>query len=143
LAKLTPQEYAEKWGRRLKGSTEDIRKGVERVTVAPSSLAIAQKEKMKQKLLASIEDGTWERMLAGYSLEDWKRDMKNTGISRISGGVDKANGKMVKFGNWLMPRIAEEQAKLENMPSTTLEDNVNRMTTFVRGMASKKYKKGE
>ncbi len=33
--RLTPEEIAEKQARRLKGSLEDIRRGIDRVTVSP------------------------------------------------------------------------------------------------------------
>jgi len=39
MPKLTPAEYAEKHARRLKASTEDIRKGVAKVTEAPTAKA--------------------------------------------------------------------------------------------------------
>jgi len=138
---MTPEEFVEKWGRRLRGATVDIRKGVDRVTTAPSEEAIAAKEKLKARLIEAIDKGVWEKMLREYSLEDWKKDMKETGISRISSGVDKAEDKMRKFGEWLLRTVAEGQAKVERMPNVTLDDSVRRAETFIRHMAENRYKK--
>ena len=141
MVKMTDAEFVEKWGRRLKGSTEDMRKGADRVTTAPSTQAIAKKDKMKARLNEAIDNGTWQKQLQGYGLEDWKRDFKDVGVARISSGVDKAQPKMEKFAAYLIPAVTEGQSKVEKMPDLTLDDNINRMTTFVRHMSTKKYKK--
>jgi len=141
LAKVTPSEFADKWGRRLKASTEDMRRGAQKVTEAPSVKAIAAKEKMKQKLIASIEDGTWERQLGLVTLDDWRKAFVETGIGRVSSGVDKAGAKMNRFGAWLIPTVEAGQNKISGMPDITLDDSINRMVTFTRHMAANKYKK--
>ena len=35
MAKVTPQEFAEKWARRTQGATQDYIRGIDRVTEAP------------------------------------------------------------------------------------------------------------
>ena len=136
----TSQEVTDKWKKRLKGSTEEIRKGVDRVTTAPSSEAIKKQEKMLAKLIEAIESGRWKKGLEKYSLEDWKRDMKEKGITRISQGVDSADAKMTEFYDWLLPRVEDGKRKIDAMPDVSLEDNIARMTTYIRHMADKKYK---
>ena len=39
MSRLTPDEAAVKQANRLKGATEEIRKGIERVTVSPTAKA--------------------------------------------------------------------------------------------------------
>ena len=41
MAKLTPTEVTEKHARRLKGSIEDMRAGIARVTASPTAAAAA------------------------------------------------------------------------------------------------------
>jgi len=41
MAKVTPDEFVEKHARRLKGAVEDMRRGVEKVTSAPTAAAAA------------------------------------------------------------------------------------------------------
>lgn len=136
----TSAEATEKWQRNMRASTEDIRKGIDRVEVAPTKLAADQIDKMRIKLMEAFESGRVEAGLRGVSLEDWKTAFKDVGVGRIAAGVDKAEGKMKDFFDFLLPHVAAGQAKIKAMPSTTLEDNIQRMTTFTRHMASKKYK---
>ncbi len=132
MVKVSPSEYAEKWGRKLKGSTEDIRRGVERVTEAPGVKAAQKVEKMKANLLKSIEDGTWARRVASVDLGEWKDKTLKKGIGRISQGVDEAGGKMQDFASEFFPHLEEGQRKVDAMPDITLEDNINRASEMMR-----------
>jgi len=139
MARLTAQEFQEKHARRLKGATEDIRRGIQRVSVSPTSQAAAKQEKMKSKLIARIDDGTWAKRLKAVSLEDWKKKADEVGVNRISAGIDAASQKVQDFAAQLLPAVDAAQAKIKGMPDVTLEDSISRMTTFTREMS--KFKK--
>lgn len=141
MAKVTPQEYAEKWSRRLKGSTEDIRRGIDKVTEAPGVRAAKAKDRMLAKLVEAINDGTWESQVSKVSLEDWKAKAKDKGIARIAQGVDAASSEQVSMAEKLLPIVDAAAAKAKAMPKVSLEDSINRMTTFVREMAKNKLRK--
>jgi len=141
MVKVSPSEYAEKWGRKLKGSTEDIRRGVERVTEAPGVKAAAKVEKMKANLLKSIEDGTWARRVASVDVGEWKDKTLKKGIGRISQGVDEAGSKMQDFASEFFPHLEEGQRKVDAMPDITLEDNINRASEMMRHNAKFKRSK--
>ncbi len=134
------REVVDKWKRNLRGSTADIEAGVNRVTESPTKLAADNIDKMRTKLLEAFDNGRVEAGLRGVSLEDWKEAFIKVGIGRISAGVEKADGKMMDFMGFLIPHVEAGKSKIKGMPSTTLEDNINRMVTFTRHMASKKYK---
>jgi len=136
MAKLTPEEFAEKHARRLKGSVEDIRTGVQRVTTAPGQLAAKKADKMIANLTKRVQDGTWAKRVGGVSLEDWKSKMIDKGLGRIATGIDSAHGKVVDFAGQLLPAVDAAQAKVKGLPDLTLEDSINRMKTFVREMAN-------
>lgn len=140
MAKLTPEEFREKHARRLKGSIADMEKGVDRVTEAPTMKAAAKKEKMRQKLTEAIDNGKWEAGLKRVSLDEWKDKMKTKGLNRIAAGIDAAAEKVEAFASELLPYQERLKVELEKMPDVTLEDNINRMTTFIRGMAKFKRK---
>jgi len=140
-SKLTPQEFQEKHARRLTASVEDIRRGIDRVTVNPCELAAQKKDKMLANLTAAVTDGRWERGLKRVSLDDWKTKTRDVGVGRIAAGIQAASAKVVAFAEELLPHIDAGQAKLKSMPDITLEDNIARMSTFVRHMASMKRTK--
>ena len=135
MAKLTPEQFAEKHARRLKGSMADIKRGVEGVTNSPMEKAAAKKDKMQARMNEALDSGKWERGLKSVSLEDWKNQLVTKGIPRISAGIDAAHDKVVNFASKLLPYIDEGRAKVKSMPDLTLEDNLNRMTEFVRHMS--------
>jgi len=134
-------EIAEKWGRNLKGSATDIRKGVERVTEAPGVKAAAKVQKMREKLLASLDDGTWATNVSAVPLGEWKSKMINKGIPRLNAGVDAANGKVIEFHSQLSDHQARINSELESMPDVTLDDSINRMVTQVSRMSEFKFRK--
>ena len=135
MARVTPEEFQEKHARRLKGATEDIRRGVERVTEAPTLKAAAKKDKMKANLNAALDSGKWERGLKRVTLDEWKGKTIDKGIGRISAGIDAAAPKVVAFAQELLPHIDAQKQAIAKLPDVTLEDNINRMTSFIRGMA--------
>ncbi len=136
MAKLTPQEFQEKHARRLKGATEDMRRGIDRVTENPCDKAAAKQDKMLANLTAAVSSGKWAAGLKRVSLEDWKTKARDVGVNRVAAGIDAAQAKVVAFAEQLLPHIDREKAKLANMPDITLDDNINRMTSFIRGMSN-------
>ena len=134
MARLTPEEAATKQATRLKAATEDVRRGIDRVTTAPTQLAAAKQDKMKVNLNAAIDSGRWKKGLQAVSLEDWKTQARDVGVNRIAAGIDAAHAKQVGFYGKLLPAVDAAKAKIASMPDTSLEDNINRMTTYIREM---------
>lgn len=134
MAKLSPTQIREKHARRLKGAVEDMRIGVQNVTVAPTIKAAAAIPKMRAKLLESIDSGKVERGLKRVSLGDWQTAMIDKGIPRVAAGVDGAALKIEAFYGELMPHIDKLQAEVKKLPHVTFEDGIQRMTAFARGM---------
>lgn len=134
MAKVTPEEFAEKWARRLRGATEDIRRGIERVDTAPGELAAAQQEAMLQNFIESVNSGLWASRVRSVSLQDWKKAAIDKGLARIPAGVEAAQPKMARIAAELLPAVDAAAAKARAMPKVTLEDSIARMTMFVREM---------
>ncbi len=141
MARLTAKEVQEKHGRRLKGAIEDMRSGIERVTVSPTAQAAAKQEKMKARINAAIDSGKWAAGLRAVSLEEWKDKITTKGLPRVAAGIDAAAGKVEKFYGQLLPHIDKVKVDVQKLPDLTLEDSINRMSTFVRGMARFSFKK--
>jgi hypothetical protein len=132
---ITPEEFAEKHARRLKGAVEDIRAGVERVTVAPTMLAAAKQDKMIARLQESVSSGKWAARLKAVTLDEWKSKTLEKGLGRIAAGIDAAHDKQVRFATALLGYEGNLLTTLDKMPDLTLEDSVSRATAWIRGMA--------
>ena len=138
MAKLTATEFQEKHARRLKAAVEDVRKGIDRVTESPTDKAAAKADKMLTNLTSAVQSGKWAAGLKRVSLEDWKRKARDVGVNRIAAGIDAAKDKTIAFAEVLLPHIDRGKDKIKGMPDVTLDDNINRMTTFVRHMSELK-----
>jgi len=136
MARLTAVEFQDKHARRLKASVEDIRRGIDRVTESPTEKAAAKQDKFLTNLQAAVAAGKWSAGLKRVSVDEWKKKARDVGVNRIATGIDAAKDKVVEFASQLLPFIDRQQAAIANMPDLTLDDNINRMTTFIRGMAN-------
>jgi hypothetical protein len=141
MAKLSASEYAAKWSRRLKGATEDVRAGINRVTVAPGEQAAKAQDLMKTKLNASIDDGTWAAQTRAVSLAEWQDKAANKGVNRIAAGVDSASQSQVSMAEKLLPAVDRAAAKANALPKGSIEDSVNRAATFIREMGANKLRR--
>ncbi|KKN36648.1 hypothetical protein LCGC14_0771710 [marine sediment metagenome] len=135
MAKMTAEEFQEKHARRLKAATADMEKGVRGVTVAPTLKAAQAMTKLRTNLLKAIDSGKMERRLKAVTLQEWQQKMIDKGIGRVASGIDGAKEKTIAFAAQLLPAIDKAKAQIERLPSVTLDDNINRMVTFVREMS--------
>jgi hypothetical protein len=132
---------AQKWGNNTKAATGYMAEGVDRVTEAPGKKAAAKADKMRQNINKSLDNGTWQERVASVPLEDWKNSMKTKGVSRVSEGVDGANGKVEAFATQLIAHENAGLAKIEGMPDLTLQDSKNRVITWMDHMSKFKFKR--
>ena len=135
MSRITPQEFQEKHARRLKGSLQDMKLGIEKVTESPCKKAAGKADKMLARLTESVQNGTWANRLGKVTVEDWRRKMIDKGLPRVSGGIDAASAKVVDFAAQLLPAVDAAKSKVASMPDLTLEDNISRMTEYIREMA--------
>lgn len=134
MAKVTPQEYAEKWQRRLGQSGEDIRRGVTKTTVAPGAAAAAAQDRMLSGVTESVTSGRWARKVSAVPLADWQRATTEKGIPRIASGAQAAVPKMQRVAQTLLPAVDAAAAKANAMPKGTIEDSIARAGSFMRDM---------
>jgi len=133
--RVTPDEFVEKHARRTKGALEDLRRGVEAVTEAPGAKAAASADKMRARLVESIDSGKWQRRVGAVTLDDWKTAMLSKGVARVPAGIDAAAGKTKKFATQLLAHETTLKDSVDKMPDLTLEDSIARATAWIRGMS--------
>lgn len=140
MARVTAQEYQEKQARRLKASTEDIRKGIMRVQKAPGIAAAEAQEALITAFTEAVRSGKWAKKVAGVSLEEWQRKFMTKGVDRIAAGIDAAKDKTIASAEKLLANVDAAAAKVKAMPKGTIDDSINRMTTFAREMHDRSKK---
>lgn len=130
MARTDPNAAAAKWQSRLSAATNDIKSGVEGVTVSPGVAAARQADVWIARVTASKEK--WRRNVGAVSLADWQSKMINVGIPRISQGASANQPKMANFLAAFLPHVAQGVAAVRQMPNATLEDRINRATAMIR-----------
>lgn len=135
MAKMTGQQMAAKWRQNLSASTTFIQQGVQAVQDSPTEKAAASGEKMLRGITAAVQSGKWGRRLREVSLAQWKERTIQVGIPRIAQGAAASEGKFATFATRLLAFQDRLVQQVDAMPDLTLEDNINRMVTFVRGMS--------
>ncbi len=135
MAKLTPQEFADKWARRTSAATTDYVNGVNRVDKSPTEAAASKQTKMVNNLTAAVQSGKWASRLRAVSLDQWKTAAVQKGQARIATGVQAAQADMATFADQLLTYETSLQSKVAAMPDLTLADSVNRVTTWITEMA--------
>lgn|SRR5574341_426910 len=141
MAKLNPQQAAEKQASRLKQSTQEIANQVAKVTTAPGIQAAKKADKMRTNINAAIDSGRWGRRVSAVTLSEWQEAMTKKGIPRIAQGIDAARPKVEAFFTAFLPHVDKVSAEVAAMPDVTLEDNINRMIHAVRRNAEFKLGK--
>lgn len=132
---MSPQQIAEKWSRNTTGATQSMRDGVNAVTANPMEKAAQAQDAYLAGVQRAVQTGKWQAGLRSVTLAQWKDDMINKGIPRISAGVAAAKEKYTRFMTELMAHIGTIRAELEGMPRGDLETNLNRMMFNARRMA--------
>jgi len=140
MAKKDPTKIKEKWKRKMRAATEDMREGVEALTESPAKKAIEQKELLKKKLIEAIDSGIWEKQLGKVTLDEWKKAYIEAGIPRISSGVEKADKKMEDFFSWLVDAVEAAKGEIKTKKDGTIESSIARASEFIRAMHKRKYK---
>ena len=139
--RLTASEFREKHARRTKAAVEDMKKGVARVTEAPGAAAAKKEDKMRTRLMESIDSGKWRRNVAAVSLDEWQKKMIEKGAPRVAAGIDAAAGKVEHFADQLISHQNSLLGKVDAMPDLTIEDSIARASEWIRGMADFEPKK--
>lgn len=119
------------WAQRLAGSGDKIKAGVEGTRVSPGSAAAAQADVWAANTAAAKDK--FRKNTAAVSLGEWQDAMVTKGLPRIAQGATAAQAKMESFMGKLLPYQAAAKGRIPARGN--LEQNISRMTAWVREMA--------
>jgi len=132
MPKLTPNDAADKQIRNLKAAIPQMTAAINAVTESPMEKAAGQQEKMKLKLIESIDNGKWAAGLRRVSLTEWKDKFIKKGLPNIGRGADLAKPKLVKFYQEFFPFLETVQSEISGMADLTIEDSIARASHNIR-----------
>jgi hypothetical protein len=131
MALPTPDQAAAAWAQRLAGSTDRIRQGVQSVNVAPGQAAARQRTVWAQRVQESQDSGPAESRACRSGLA--------AGDHREGGPADRGRcpGGPAQNAGLHDPASCRTSRTRSNAPAAGgLEQNIDRMTRFVRGMST-------
>lgn len=132
---ITPEQFAEKWNRRIKAAVPDIQAGVQATSTSPGEAAASKQDKLLQNFMEAVNSGVWAARVRSVPLEEWKRQTLQKGVPRIASGADGAVDKQRQFASQLLPYLERVVNEVQRMPDLTLEDSINRAVHVIREMA--------
>ena len=130
MARVTPQQAAEKWAQRTASATTDWERGIDNVTQSPGQAAAAAQDKWAAGVAAA--KGKFAANSAAVPLADWKSRSKAKS-SRYSQGTEAAKPKMASFMQEFLPFQQGITDNVRSMPSITPEQREQRMLAQMRG----------
>lgn len=132
--RATPADATAKWVQNIGQATQRIQTGVQSVTRSPGAAAAAQRGKWLARIQQSADK--WASRVGAVSLQEWQQAMISVGIPRIAQGAQAKQHKMENFMTEFLPYLAQGVARIDAMPSTTLEDSINRAAAMIRHNAN-------
>lgn len=128
------EEVAANWQRGLANSVDKIKAGAQRVTKAPGQSAAEAKARWIASLSDSAVQDKWEAAVRSVSLAQWQDAIINKGANRVAQGASAAQEKFASSMVPLLRYIDQGVQQVNQMPSTTFEDRINRSNAFMRWM---------
>lgn len=133
MARLTPQEAADKWAQRTAAATADVARGIDRVTTAPGQKAAQASGKWLAKV--SQAEQKFADRSRSVPLQDWQAAAK-LGTQRIAAGVQAKKGKMEAFQSEFSQHLDRGKAAIDSMDTSTLEGAIAKATAQMRHNAT-------
>lgn len=134
MARLTPEEYADKLISRASAASADYQRGVMRVNRSPGEQAAAAQPKMLANVTEAVNSGRWAARVRSVSLSDWQQRTSEVGAARYSQGIAAARPKIVARAGQLLAAVDAAAAKARSMPSQTKEQRIQRSVAFQTAM---------
>lgn len=137
---LTPQQIADKQINRLAGARDDIIRGIEGVTEAPTARAAEQLDKAKANYIKAIDSGKTGAALRRVTLSEWQ-DKTKAKVDRVAEGAAASRSTIEEFHGQRAEHQAKIDAKLKTMPKRNLADSQARMIEQMKQMAAFSFTK--
>lgn len=129
-----PQAATAKWLSNLSNATAAMTAGANRVTVSPGVAAAAAADKWLAKVTAA--QAKFKARVGAVTLQQWQQAYTTYGVQRVASGAQAKQGKMLAFQQDWQAFLSANMAKIDRMPTTTLQDGINKAVAQIQLNAS-------
>lgn len=140
MKNVSPATAAANWSTGMAGAGTKMTAGVNAVTEAPSTAAIAAIPRMVQGIQAAAASGKIEAGLRRVTLQQWQQAMIQKGVARVSAGATAAKPKMQNFFTQFLPYLQQGVQQLP--PRGDINQNIQRAVSMMQHNAGFVYTPG-
>lgn len=132
------QAATSKWVANLSNSTAAMTAGANRVTVSPGAQAAAAADKWLSKVTAA--KAKFIARAGAVTVDQWRTAYTTYGVQRVASGAQAKQGKMLSFQTDWLNYLQANMGKIDRMPTTTLQDGINKAVAQIQLNAN--FKRG-
>ena len=122
---------ASSWQQGFGGSSAKYQSGVQNVKTAPGTMAAAASAKWQANVSSAAAKSRFETGSSAVTLQAWQQAATTRGVQNLSAGATKGLPKYTAFAQKFYPVLSQNMATVAAMPSTTLQDNIQRAVTMM------------
>lgn len=122
--KSTSAQATAKWLTNLSNATSRMQAGAMAVQTAPGAKAAAAADKWLQKVTAA--QAKFKANVGAVTLQSWQNSYVTVGIPRVAQGAQAKQAKVTAFMDQFLPYLQAGSAAIDKMPTTTLQDGINK-----------------
>lgn len=124
---------ASRWVQSAGSAQQRYTEGVQATQKDPTQLAINAQAKLVQNFNAAVSSGRYARGLQAVGQAGWK-SATVAKASNYSTGIQASQDKYLAAIGPVLQFEAQLQQQISAMPSTTLQDSINRMAAWATGL---------
>lgn len=119
---LNASDVANKWAQGMSGAGQAYTQGTAAVQESPGVSALRNAQNYLNGVQRSYSDGTYQKGLQSFTLQDWSSACAAKGATRLGSGAQQAKGKMQSFFSGFIPALQSIQQTINAMPNGTFEE---------------------
>ena len=137
MKNISAAQAAKNWQNGMANSSAKMTAGINAVTEAPSTAAIAAIPRMVAGIQQAAASGKIQAGLARVSLQMWQQAMIQKGVTRVAAGATAAQPKVQAFMTAFLPFLQQGVASLP--PRGDTQQNIQRAVAMMNYNHGFKY----
>ena len=140
MAQKTPEQIAEKYGRRVAGAGQDYASGVQSPSRDWASATAAAEPRWKASLQEAMSSGAFARGVSAAGSAKWQERAATVGAQRYVAAAPEAAARYAAVAGKVMQAAGAARDAANRLPNTTQEQRLQRAMAAMKATSS--YWKG-
>lgn len=141
MAQKTPEQIAEKYGRRVAGAGQDYASGVQSPSRDWAQATASAEPRWKASLQEAMSNGAFARGVQQSGSAHWQERASTVGAQRYVAAAPEAAARYAAKAGQVMQAASAARDAANRMPNTTQEQRIQRAVASMKAVSS--YWKGQ